>query len=73
MLVEVALAIELLLMTGLRIKNLSGLHLDRSIEWSRAARTGTCLSVFWVISCLLMRRAVRRDESTLFERQRGGE
>ena len=42
MLVEVALAIELLLMTGLRIKNLSGLHLDRSIEWSRAARTGTC-------------------------------
>lgn len=42
MLAETALAIELLLMTALRIKNLAGLHLDRSIEWSRATRDGVC-------------------------------
>lgn len=42
MLAETALAIELLLMTALRIKNLAGLHLDQSIEWSRATRDGVC-------------------------------
>jgi integrase len=42
MMVEVALAIELLLMTALRIKNLAGLHLDQSIEFSRATRDGVC-------------------------------
>jgi integrase len=42
LLVEVGLAIELLLATALRIKNLSGLHLDRNIQYSRAARAGVC-------------------------------
>ena len=42
MLVEVALAVELLLMTALRIKNLAELHLDRNIEFSRATRDRVC-------------------------------
>jgi integrase len=42
LLVEVGLAIELLLATALRIKNLSGLHLDRNIQYSRAAHAGVC-------------------------------
>ena len=42
MLVETALAIELLLMTALRIKNLAGLHLDQNIKSSRATRDGVC-------------------------------
>jgi integrase len=42
MLVETALAVELLLMTALRIKNLAGLHLDRDILSSRATRDGVC-------------------------------
>ena len=42
MIVEVALAVELLLMTALRIKNLAELHLDRNIESSRATRNRVC-------------------------------
>jgi integrase len=41
-LVEVAVAIELLLMTALRIKNLSTLHLDENIQWQRASLRGMC-------------------------------
>jgi integrase len=41
-LVEVALAIELLLMTALRIKNLSTLHLDKNIQWQRSSLLGIC-------------------------------
>jgi integrase len=41
-LVEVALAIELLLMTALRIKNLATLHLDEHVSWTRSARQGVC-------------------------------
>jgi integrase len=41
-LVEVALAIELLLMTALRIKNLSTLHLDEHVSWTRSARRSVC-------------------------------
>ena len=40
--VEVALAIELLLMTLLRIKNLSNLHLDENFQWGRSSRRGVC-------------------------------
>jgi integrase len=41
-LVEIALAIELLLMTALRIKNLAALHLDENIQWTRSSRRGVC-------------------------------
>jgi integrase len=41
-LVEVALAIELLLMTALRVKNLASLHLDENIQWSRSSKRGVC-------------------------------
>lgn len=41
-LAEVALAIELLLMTALRIKNLSTLHLDEHVSGTRSARQGVC-------------------------------
>lgn len=41
-LVEVALAIELLLLTSLRIKNIAGLHLDNNFQWTRSSRRGIC-------------------------------
>lgn len=41
-LVEIALAIELLSMTALRIKNLANLHLDENIQWTRSSRPGVC-------------------------------
>jgi integrase len=41
-LVETALAIELLLMTALRIKNLSMLDLDENVHWTRSSRRGVC-------------------------------
>jgi integrase len=40
--VETALAIELLLMTALRIKNLATLNLDDNIQWSRSSKRGVC-------------------------------
>lgn len=41
-LVEIALAIELLLAAGLRIKNLAYIHLRDNLQRSRATRAGTC-------------------------------
>jgi len=41
-LVEVALAIELLQMTALRVKNLASLNLDENIQWSRSSKRGVC-------------------------------
>lgn len=41
-LVEVALAIELFLMTALRIKNIAALHLDDNFQWTRSSRRGVC-------------------------------
>ncbi len=41
-LVEAALAVELLLMTLLRIKNLSNLHLDDNLQWGRSSQRGVC-------------------------------
>ena len=41
-LVEMALAIELLLMAALRIRNLAALHLNRNIQWQRATRERCC-------------------------------
>lgn len=41
-LVEIALAIELLTLTSLRIKNIAGLHLDNNFQWSRSSRRGVC-------------------------------
>ena len=38
--VQLAVAIELLLMTALRIGNLTRLHLEENLSWSRAARSG---------------------------------
>lgn len=40
--VEISLAIELELMTALRIKNLANLHIDRHFLKSRATREGVC-------------------------------
>ena len=40
--VEVALAIELLIMCELRIKNLARLRLDESFQWSRSPGHGIC-------------------------------
>lgn len=42
LLVEIALAIELLVAAALRIKNLAQLHLDNNLQWSRATRQGVC-------------------------------
>jgi integrase len=42
LLAELGLAIELLLMCALRVKNLARLHLDHNIQWSRATRAGVC-------------------------------
>lgn len=41
-LVEIALAIELFLMTALRVKNLATLSLDDNIQWSRSSKRGVC-------------------------------
>lgn len=41
-LVEVALAIELLISTAIRAKNLAGLHLERNLHWNRAVVKGGC-------------------------------
>lgn len=41
-LAEVALAIELLLLTSLRIKNIAALNLDDNLQWSRSSRRGIC-------------------------------
>ena len=42
LLVQIALAIEILLMCPLRLRNLAGLNLDRHFQRSRAARDGVC-------------------------------
>lgn len=39
-LVEIALAIELFLMTSLRVKNVASLNLDENIQWSRSSARG---------------------------------
>ena len=41
-LVEIALGIELLLITALRIKNLAALHLEDNLQWTRSSRRGIC-------------------------------
>jgi integrase len=41
-LVEIALAIELLWMTALRIKNLASLRLDQNLQWTRSSKRGVC-------------------------------
>ena len=41
-LVEIALAIELFLMTALRVKNLALLSLDENIRWTRSSKRGVC-------------------------------
>ena len=45
-LVETALAIELLLMCMPRIKNVARIHLDDNLHWARATRAGGCHLVF---------------------------
>jgi integrase len=57
-LVEVALALELLWMTALRIKNLSNLHLDENIQWTRSSRKGVC---HLVVSGRHVKNGVARD------------
>ena len=42
LLAETAIAIELLIMTMLRIKNLAHLHLEENIFWSRSTAEGVC-------------------------------
>jgi integrase len=39
---ETALAIQLLLMTLLRIKNLASLHIDENLHWTRLFKQGAC-------------------------------
>ncbi len=41
-LVEIALTIELLLMTALRIKNVARLNLEDHVQWSRSSKLGVC-------------------------------
>jgi integrase len=41
-LVEIALAIELLSMTTLRIKNIARLNLEEHVHWSRSSKLGVC-------------------------------
>lgn len=41
-LVEMALAIELSLITAIRIKNLAALHLNKNIQWQRAIKKDCC-------------------------------
>jgi integrase len=40
--VQIALAVELLLFAPVRLRNLTGLRLDRHMQWSRAGRKGVC-------------------------------